>query len=95
MTENPNWIAIAIFYTTFVIGIIALATLPAIEKNSLVKALVLGIIIGFISYGAYDFTNWATIKNWPAIVVIVDLFWGTFVTATTATISFLIAKWIL
>lgn len=94
MTNNPNWIAITIFYLTFVIGIIILATLPAVEKKSLITALTLGALIGFISYGAYDFTNWATIKNWPVIVVIIDIAWGVFVTSATATISFLIAKWI-
>jgi uncharacterized membrane protein len=94
MTDNPNWLAVAIFYVTFAAGIIIFTVLPAVEKGSLLKAIIYGVLFGFLTYGTYDFTNWATIKNWPAIVVVIDIVWGMFVCGATATISFLITKWI-
>ena len=44
-----------------------------------------------ISYGTYDLTNLASIKNWPLKVSIVDIIWGTVLSAVVSTASFFIA----
>ena len=36
-----------------------------------------GAILGFSIYSIYDLTNLSTIKNWPVIVSIIDVTWGT------------------
>jgi uncharacterized membrane protein len=51
---------------------------PALEKESLGKALLRRGLYDFFTYATYDLTNMATIKNWPLKVVMVDILWGVF-----------------
>ena len=47
---------------------------------------------GFFAYATYDLTNLATLKDWPAVVSVVDLAWGTCVTAVAATGGYAITQ---
>ena len=82
----------AIFYLLFIVGLVVFVIAPAVESNSLQKAVLLGALFGLISYATYDLTNYATIKEWPLIVTVVDLVWGTVVAASVSGISFYIAS---
>jgi uncharacterized membrane protein len=92
MKTNINWTAAIIFYLIFIVGLIIFVIMPALEKNSWLTALLLGALFGFITYATYDLTNLATIKDWPLLVTIVDLIWGTVLAASVSTVSFLIAS---
>ncbi len=94
LRNPPNWTAALIFYLMFIVGIFIFAILPAIEKNSLQHAVLFGALFGFFTYATYDFTNLATLKNWPLNVAIVDVIWGTVLTGSVATAGFFISKWI-
>jgi len=90
MKTNVNWIAAISFYLLFVVGLIVFAILPAIQKHSWIQALLLGALLGLISYATYDLTNLATLKDWPLLVTIVDMFWGAFLGGAVSLISYLI-----
>jgi len=92
MTPNVNWIAALIFYLLFIAGLVIFVITPSIEKNSWATALLLGALFGLITYATYDLTNLATLKNWPLLITIVDLMWGTFVSSSVSILSYLIAK---
>jgi uncharacterized membrane protein len=85
-----NWTAALIFYLMFIAALILFVINPAIEKGSLTHALLYGALFGLITYATYDLTNLATLKGWPIMVTIVDLVWGSFVTAAVSSITFLI-----
>jgi uncharacterized membrane protein len=85
-----NWTAALIFYLMFIAALILFVINPAIEKGSLAHALLFGALFGLITYATYDLTNLATLKGWPIMVTIVDLIWGSFVTAAVSSITFLI-----
>jgi uncharacterized membrane protein len=87
-----NWTAAITFYLIFIIGILIFAVAPALDSQSLTKALVLGALFGFFTYATYDFTNLATLKDWPVIVVIADVIWGTILSGSVAVVSYLIGK---
>ncbi|MFT5849632.1 MAG: putative membrane protein [Patiriisocius sp.] len=87
-----NWPAAIIFYLIYIVGIIFFAVHPALLAGSLGKAVLLGALFGFFTYATYDFTNLATVKDWPILVTVVDLAWGTFLSASVATVSYLIGK---
>ncbi len=74
--ENINWAAALIFYCMYIIGILIFAALPALEKQSLGRAVVMGGLFGFFTYATYDLTNFATLRDWPIKIVIVDITWG-------------------
>ncbi len=65
---------------------------PAIEKNSWMHALLFGALFGLITYGTYDLTNLATLKDWPILVSVVDLVWGAALAASVSTATYLIAR---
>ncbi len=94
LSPEVNWWAAISFYMIYIAGIIIFAVVPALEKESLTKALLWGCMYGFFTYATYDLTNMATIKNWPFKVVMVDIIWGVFLCSMVATISFFIGKWI-
>lgn len=81
-----------VFYALYTIGIIVFAISPGIEYGSVVRAVVLGALLGLVAYGTYDLTNLATLKSWPVIVVIVDMVWGMVVTAAMAALGYGIAR---
>lgn len=89
MRANVNWTAAMVFYAVFVVGIIALAVWPAVEKQSLGHAVVLGALLGLVTYAAYDLTNLATLDGFPFKVVLVDMVWGTVLCSAVSGITYL------
>ncbi len=87
-----NWSAAIIFYLLYIVGIVVFAIIPGLEAQSLMKAIILGALFGFLAYATYDLTNLATIKDWPLIVTIVDLIWGTVLTGAVAAGGYYVAK---
>ena len=94
LSDKVNWPAAFIFYLLFIIGIFYFAILPAVEKNSLAKAIIAGALFGFFTYATYDLTNLATLKNWPLPIVFIDIIWGSLLTAIVSTAGFYIVKWV-
>ncbi|MEF8847483.1 MAG: DUF2177 family protein [Candidatus Paceibacterota bacterium] len=92
MKSNPNWSAAFIFYALFVVGLTIFVIEPALEKGSWVSALLLGALFGLVTYATYDFTNLATLKNWPLTITIVDLIWGATVAGSVSTITYFIVS---
>ncbi len=88
------WWAAILFYLLFIFGILYYAVLPAYSAGSWTKALFLGAMFGFFTYMTYDLTNYSTTSGWSLQLAIVDIMWGTLLSATVATISFFIAKFI-
>ena len=76
MRADVNWAAAVTFYLIFVVGIVVLVVWPAIERESLGQALLLGALFGLVTYAAYDLTNLATLEGFPLRMVVVDLIWG-------------------
>jgi uncharacterized membrane protein len=89
---QTNWTAAVVFYLIFIIGILFFAVAPALGQESLFKAILLGALFGFFTYATYDLTNLATLNNWPIAVVVVDIIWGAVLSASVATVSFLMGK---
>ncbi len=92
LRDKPNWAAAVIFYLLFIVGIIIFAVAPAIRNDSLLNAVLYGILFGFFTYSTYDLTNYATLKNWPFNIVVIDIIWGMVLTGTVSTLSYLASK---
>lgn len=92
MRTQVNWIAAVAFYMVFVAGIVVLVAIPALDRQSLGHAVVLGALFGLVTYAAYDLTNLATLEGFPLTVAIVDLAWGTVLCASVSTVTYLVAQ---
>lgn len=92
LSPEVNWPAAISFYLIYICGILFFCVAPAISRESLPRAAFLGALFGFFTYSTYDFTNLATLKDWPKAVVAVDILWGVVLCTAVASASFLIAR---
>jgi uncharacterized membrane protein len=93
MAAKVNFFAAIIFYLIFIAGLLFFVVYPAFQRNSWTFALLAGAFFGLVTYATYDLTNLATIRDWPLLITVIDLIWGSFISAITATLSyFLIQK---
>jgi len=88
LAPQVNWAAAILFYLVFIAGIVFFAVRPALETHSAMRALAYGAFFGFLAYATYDLTNQATIRDWPLVVTVVDLVWGSALSATVAYLSY-------
>lgn len=90
MADKVNLLPALLFYVIFVIALVFFVINPALAKESITHVILGGLIFGLVTYATYDLTNLATIQNWPLLITIVDLIWGSFVSIATSLISYLI-----
>jgi uncharacterized membrane protein len=88
LAPQPNFLVAAVFYLLYLVGVVVFAVLPAAETKSLMHAIGAGALLGLVAYGTYDFTNLSTLRNWPVGLSLIDVVWGTFLTAAAAAAGF-------
>jgi uncharacterized membrane protein len=80
-----NYLGAAFCYIFLIVGINYFIIKP---HKSVSEAFLLGIII----YGVYETTNYALLKNWSILTVIIDTLWGGLLFASTTYIVDLLRK---
>jgi uncharacterized membrane protein len=80
-----------IFYLLFVASVVVFVVVPAIERGSLGRALLLGGSFGLVTYATYDLTNLATMRGFPNVVAAVDMTWGWVLSAVVAAVGYVFA----
>jgi uncharacterized membrane protein len=93
LSDQPNLSVAALFYAVYVGGIVLFAVTPALLAQSWLSALVLGFFLGLVAYGTYDMTNLATLRDWPIALSVVDLTWGSCLTAISAAAGYVAVRW--
>ncbi len=91
MATAPNMKAAIAFYLVYLLGILWFAVRPALASGEWTTALLNGALFGFFAYATYDLTNMATLKAWSLQLTLVDIAWGTALTAAAATAGALAA----
>jgi len=84
MRPQLNIAAAAAFYAIYTFGVAYLAVLPALEKDSLTRALLYGAALGLVAYATYNLTNLATLRAWDIRLTLTDMTWGVVATAIAA-----------
>lgn len=64
-----NFLGVALCYIFLIVGINYFIIKP---RRSVSDAFLLGVVI----YGVYETTNYALLKDWSIITVIIDTLWG-------------------
>jgi len=77
MAPSVNWPAALLFYLLFIVGILVFVVLPGLKSGSTRDTLLRAALFGLITYATYDLTNLATLKDWPLVLSVVDMAWGT------------------
>lgn len=78
MRADVNALAAVLFYCIYIAGLLGFAVA---RSASVRQAAVRGALFGLVAYATYDLTNQATMRDWPWLVTVVDLCWGTFASA--------------
>ena len=85
--DTTNWPPAILFYLIYTVGAWFFATQAGVDDGSVLTAALRGAAFGFVAYATYDLTNHATLRGWPTIVTVVDMAWGTLLTAAVAGIA--------
>jgi uncharacterized membrane protein len=94
LRPDPLLGAAALFYLMYLVGVLVFAVLPGLEAGSLVRAAGLGALFGLIAYATFDLTCLALFKDFPVVVVVVDLAWGTVLTGTVSAVGYGAGRWL-
>lgn len=73
--------AAAVFYLVYVFGVTVLVILPAFKP---LPAAVRGAVFGLAAYATYDLTALSVIRDWPLSLSLIDMAWGTVLTAVAS-----------
>ncbi len=92
LAPDVRWVPAIAFYMLYVGAVLVFAVAPAVERESLWRAILLGGFFGVVAYATYDLTNLATLRGFPTAVAAVDIVWGGVLTASVATIGYLVAS---
>lgn len=92
LAPNINWTAAILFYFLFLAGLLIFALQPGLERQSLLYTVKMAALFGLIAYATYDLTNLATLRNWPLALSIVDMLWGSVLSASTAAATYLVVS---
>ena len=88
MASEPKLMAGLAFYLLYALGVCIFVIIPALSKQSWIYALQYGALFGLFCYMTYDLTNLAVIRGFPTQLALIDIAWGSFVTAVCSGISY-------
>lgn len=95
MNRQVNWPPAIAFYLLFLFGLTFLATAPALQQGSWMKAAINGAVFGLVAYATYDLTNHATLGRWSTTITLADMAWGTFLACTAAVAGYFGSRWLI
>jgi len=81
-----------LFYLLYVVGILIFVSGSAAATPS--STLLYGALFGLFCYATFDLTSLALLKHWSWRVAVVDIAWGSIVTALSSTAGLLVANWL-
>ncbi|MES2950948.1 MAG: DUF2177 family protein [Pseudomonadota bacterium] len=93
MTDTLNIPAALLFYVLYPLGLVIFAVAPQTGGSGWAKTATMGALFGLFAYATYDLTNLATLKGWPVGLALIDMAWGTFVSAVAATAGKAVMGW--
>jgi uncharacterized membrane protein len=79
--------AAGLFYALYVAAIVVFAVLGAASRAAAARR---GAALGLVAYGTYELTNWAVLRDWPALLVPIDIAWGVVLTALAGLVGKLV-----
>ncbi|MBU3565407.1 DUF2177 family protein [Polynucleobacter sp. MWH-HuK1] len=88
MASEPKLMAGLAFYLLYALGVCIFVIIPALSKQSWIYALQYGALFGLFCYMTYDLTNLAVIRNFPTQLALIDIAWGSIVTAVCSGVAY-------
>ena len=81
----------AVVYLLLALGL-AHFVFPKFDSTTTLRDIFLtGALFGLITYGVYDMTNYATLKDFSLKIAFIDMAWGTFVCGAVTALTYWIS----
>jgi len=84
MAAQANVVAAGLFYLVYALGLSIFVLAPQADTPAWSTTVVKGALFGFFAYATYDLSNLATLRAWPVSLTLLDLAWGTTLSAACA-----------
>ena len=94
MRSDVLWAPALAFYALYIAGILVFAVAPGLDAGSLARTAMLGAFLGLFAYATFDLTSMALFRDFPGVVVAVDLLWGMCLTAGVASAGYGFGRWL-
>ncbi|MEO5797266.1 MAG: DUF2177 family protein [Rhodoferax sp.] len=85
MAEHPKVLAAVAFYGVYSVGLVVFTVAPSAGVPGWYSTALKAGLFGFVAYATYDLSNLATLQGWPLWLSLVDMAWGSAVSALAAT----------
>lgn len=92
MRPDVQWMPAVLFYLIYVAALVVFVAAPAVERDSVRRAIGYGAFFGIAAYSAFDLTSLALLKSFPLTAALVDLAWGAFLSAAVCVAVVLSAR---
>lgn len=92
LRKQPNFPAALAFYLVYAAGLLFFAVSPGLKSGSLFQTMALAAALGFVAYGTYDLTNLSVMNGFGVKIAIIDLVWGTCLSAITSAVAYLLVS---
>lgn len=76
LSGKTNLLAGLVFYLIYAYAISYLVIFIGLNKTKLKTNLYRAFILGLASYSTFDLTGEAVFRNWPSVLTILDISWG-------------------
>ena len=74
----------------YIVAVMSIWIFVVPRVTTLPQAILFGALLGFMLYAFYDFTNLATLKDYPWSLTLVDILWGTFLVGLVSGVMFFV-----
>ncbi len=90
LRKQPDLVAAVIFYLVYAAGLMFFAISPGLKSGSLIQTVALAAALGFVAYGTYDLTNLSVLNGFSVKIAVIDLIWGTCLSAMASAVTFIL-----
>ena len=87
MRAGFAWEPALAFYLLYGLGLVVFGVMAGAERGLSAVAAGRCALFGLIAYATYDLTNQATLRDWPWVLTLADLAWGTFASAVAGAVA--------
>lgn len=87
LAPEPNILVTLLFSIVFVAALMYFVIWPARKLKDISSALLRAAIFGAICYATLNLTNLANLRDWPAMLVVIDIVWGSVLTTAVTGIT--------
>jgi uncharacterized membrane protein len=94
LRDRPNFVVAFVFYALYAFGLLVFVVQPALSESGYSRAVVYGGFFGLVAYATYDMTNLATLKGFTAKIAMIDLAWGTVLSAAVSVASVWVVRFL-